>query len=77
MINKQELEYLYDEIRLWIMNDENYYNEFKKVKYSTYKTNRLVRNIIQDHDFSEYKTSIMYVRKVSDILKEEYKNEEI
>ena len=75
MINQQELDYLYDEIDLWIQNDEDYYNEFNKIKYSSYRIYLLVRNIIRNHDFSEYKTSIMYVRKVVRKLKEEYKNE--
>lgn len=77
MLNKEKLEELYNEIELWIMNDENYYIEFKKIKYSVYKIRKLVRTIIDQHDFSEYKTSVMYRKKVTQQLHEEYKNEEI
>jgi hypothetical protein len=75
MINQQELDYLYDEVELWIQNEEPYYIQFNKVKWSYWLVKSLVTKIINDHDFSEYKTTIMYIRKVTKRLIEEYKNE--
>ena len=72
-INKNELDDLYDEVDLWIQNEEPYYKEFERVKHNYLRIRNLVNRVIGENDFSQYKTSIMYRNSVAKRLREEYK----
>lgn len=77
--NDQDLTDTYQEVSLWLLNDENYYHQFKQLinkKYNYMPLSNLVKSVIANN-LDSYKVNKKYIHLIVKELIAEYKGEDI
>lgn len=77
--NDQDLTDTYQEISLWLLNDENYYHQFKQLinkKYNYMPLSNLVKSVIANN-LDSYKVNKKYIHLIVKELIAEYKGEDV
>ena len=77
--NDQDLTDTYQEVSLWLLNDENYYHQFKQLinkKYNYMPLSNLVKSVIANN-LDSYKVNKKYIHLIVKELIAEYKGEDV